>query len=109
MQIKKSILLYVIIILLILTVINISVPAEDNAPPHWNSQWSYKQEIILPISTENPFAKYQPIDIQIEFDYTCWARNEKEHSIRVACWDGNNWHELESQIYDLKHKDFNLI
>ena len=109
MQIKKSLILYVIIILLIPIAMNISVPAKEDTPPHWNSQWSYKQEVILPISTDNYFTKYQPIDIQIEFNYNCWAKNEEEHSIRVVCWDGNRWYELESQIYDLKYKDINIL
>ncbi|KYK24402.1 hypothetical protein AYK24_06205, partial [Thermoplasmatales archaeon SG8-52-4] len=35
--------------------------------------------------------------------------NSNEHSIRVCCWDGIKWHELESQIYDLEFKDSNHI
>jgi len=37
------------------------------------------------------------------------VRNENQHSIRVVSWDGNNWHELESQIYDLEKSNDNFI
>ena len=105
MQIKKLWIAYFIIILLISPVLTMSVSSEDNSLPTWNANWSYRQEIILPISTEKPQAKFQPIDLHIEFDNLCWVKNEKDHSVRVCCWDGNRWHELESQIYDLEFKD----
>ena len=88
-------------ILLILPVLNISTSSSGTPPPRWSNNWSYYQEIILPISTEDMYAIYQPIDLQIEFENPCWAKNEKEHTIRIVCWDGSIWHELESQIYDL--------
>jgi hypothetical protein len=59
----------------------------------------------LPISTEDTTAIYQPIDIQIEFRDSCWAKNESIHSVRICSWDGTRWHHLESQIYDLDHSD----
>lgn len=105
MQIKKLWIAYFIIILLISPVLTMSVSSEDNSLPTWNANWSYRQEIILPISTEKPQAKFQPIDLHIELNKLCWVKNEKDHSVRVCCWDGNRWHELESQIYDLEFKD----
>lgn len=96
---------YIIFILLLGSVLTINVAAQDRIPPHWNENWSYIKEINLPISTESPYAKYQPIDIGMEFENPCWALNENKHSIRVVCWDGSNWHELESQIYDMNYKD----
>jgi len=102
MHLKKLWLSYFIIFLLILPVLNISISSSGAPPPKWNNNWSFYQEIILPISTEDRHAIYQPIDLLIEFENPCWAKNEKEHSIRIVCWDGLIWHELESQIYDLE-------
>ena len=49
----------------------------------WDDDWSYRQEIIIPFDTSTDLAKYQPIDIQAEFENPCWTKNEQEHSIRV--------------------------
>jgi len=96
-----------IILVLILFIFPIQIiPAE---PITWDEEWNYSQEIQIPINTEIQATKYQPIDIKINFDNHCWAKNEKEHSIRVCCWDGYEWHELESQIYDLQSIDNNYI
>lgn len=78
------------------------IPSDINTLP-------YKQEITIPIDTSLPDAKYQPIDIRIQFDQTCWAVNETKHSVRVAYDDGSDLNELESQIYDLSHTDENHI
>ncbi|HDM67137.1 MAG TPA: carboxypeptidase regulatory-like domain-containing protein, partial [Thermoplasmatales archaeon] len=75
----------------------------------WNEDWSYKERLFLPIQTGSPEAVYQPIDIRINFSHPCWAKNPLEHSIRVCCWDGREWYELESQIYDLQFSDENHI
>ncbi|MCD6107951.1 MAG: carboxypeptidase regulatory-like domain-containing protein [Thermoplasmata archaeon] len=71
----------------------------------WNDDWSFRQEISIPIDTGLDESKFQPIDIKISFDNPCWAENEKKHSIRVVCLHDNKWYELESQIYDLDHTD----
>ena len=102
---KKLLLCYFIIILILPSVLTINVPGEEDIPFQWNDNWSYYQEIEIPISTIHPFAKYQPIDIHLEFSNPCWVKNENEHSVRVCCWDGQNWYELESQIYDLEFTD----
>lgn len=39
----------------------------------WDNNWSFKQEINIPVDTSTEIAKYQPIDIRIEFDNACWA------------------------------------
>jgi hypothetical protein len=75
----------------------------------WSEDYSYDKEIIIPINTEEENAKYQPIDIRFIPEKTCWAKNDIDHSIRVCCWDGKDWYELESQIYDLDKKDDNYI
>jgi hypothetical protein len=69
----------------------------------------FKQEINIPISTSLPEAKYQPVDINIEFINPCWAKDEKTHSVRVGYDDGSGLTEIESQIYNLEHSDDNHI
>ncbi len=71
----------------------------------WNTEWVFHQKISPFIQTYAETAHYQPIDILLEFDSLCWAEDEKNHSIRVCCWDTKTWHELESQIYDLNYSD----
>ena len=34
----------------------------------WDDDWSFNQEIFIPIDTNSEMAKYQPIDIRIEYD-----------------------------------------
>jgi len=105
MHIKKLLIIYFISILIIFPILVETVNAKDDNLPAWDKEWSYSQEIFLPISTFEPFSKFQPIDIHIEFNKLCWVKNSNEHSIRVCSWDGIKWHELESQIYDLEFKD----
>jgi uncharacterized membrane protein YozB (DUF420 family) len=71
----------------------------------WNTNWSYQQELQLPIKTNDSVARFQPIDLRISFENPCWTENENVTSLRVVCWDGTQWHELESQIYDLDQRD----
>jgi len=108
MQIRKLVAFQIVLLLLLSPIITMSVCSEDNPVPNWNNDWSFKQEIKLPISTKNPYSIFQPVDIHIEFSDNCWGKNENEHSIRVVCWDGEKWHELESQIYDLEKEGFFL-
>ena len=117
MHIRKIILVYVSLIILISPVLTMSVFSgsnslsltDENLPRSWNEDWSYRQEINLPISTDDFCAKFQPIDIGIEFDKTCWASDKNNHSIRICCWGGNTWYELESQIYDLNFTNDDYI
>jgi len=109
MRINKIWLVYITLFLFASPILTISLPSQDNAPPEWKDNWAYRQEIILPISTNQPQAIYQPIDLRIEFINPCWGKNENEHSIRVCSWDGYRWHELESQIYDIEFEDSNHI
>ncbi len=69
----------------------------------------YKQELDIPIDTSLIEAKYQPIDMRIEFENKCWGINETKHSIRIAYDDGIDLIEIESQIYDLFYIDENYI
>ena len=96
--------LLLITIWLILAPVNLSYEGS-----WWDDGWSHRQEIDIPIDTNSDIAKYQPIDTRIEFDESCWAKNEDEHSIRICCLNGNSWNELESQIYNLEHIGENQI
>ena len=108
MHIKKTWLAILVLLLLISPIITLNSSA-DNINSYWNKDWSYRQEIILPINTNEPNAKLQPVDIRVKFENPCWAKNELEHSIRVTCWDGKNWYELESQIYNLESKSATIL
>jgi len=80
-----------------------SVPAESML--WWDDEWSYRQEIVIPFDTRKNIAKYQPLDLKIEFENPCWAKNEHEHSIRVLFQRGDIFEELDSQIYTLNYLD----
>ena len=110
MQIKRLTSICIILFFLLSSsILTITTNPKSDSIPTWDESWSHYQEIILPISTVSSYAKFQPIDIKMIFDDLCWANNEKEHSIRVVCWDGQKWHELESQIYDLEFIDTRYI
>ena len=66
---------------------------------------SYKQEIRIPIDTSKEIAKFQPIDLKVDFSNSCWAIDENHHSVRVGIDDGSDIFEIESQIYDLEFID----
>ena len=66
---------------------------------------AFKQEITIPIDTSLDEAKFQPIDVRIVFDNSCWAQNETKHSVRVGYDDGSGITEIDSQIYDLEYSD----
>ncbi|MEA3458522.1 MAG: carboxypeptidase regulatory-like domain-containing protein, partial [Candidatus Thermoplasmatota archaeon] len=93
------------LLLLNLIVSSVSVLSSGNNQTWWNKEWSFNKEIYIPIDTSDENTKFQPIDIQIDFENSCWAENEKDHSIRVILQDGETLKELESQIYDLVYGD----
>jgi uncharacterized membrane protein YhaH (DUF805 family) len=89
--------------LLFVSLLPMQIPAEKN--PWWDDHWSFRQEILLPIQTNDDLAAFQPVDTFIVFDSPCWARDEQHHSIRVVCQSKESELELESQIYGLIHSD----
>jgi hypothetical protein len=94
------------ILLLVFFIINEVPIATSAAEPVWsNPQWQYRQEISIPFDTSTKYAKYQPIDIPMSFDHPCWARDEKNHSLRIVYQDSESSMELESQIYNLSYSD----
>lgn len=100
---KKFIGYIILANMLISALVTISIPADEI--PWWDESFSFQEEIIIPIDTSNEFARYQPVDIKITFNNSCWAKNVNEHSVRVCCWNGALWYELETQIYDLEFTD----
>ncbi|MDX1798485.1 MAG: carboxypeptidase regulatory-like domain-containing protein, partial [Candidatus Lokiarchaeia archaeon] len=43
------------------------------------------------------------------FNNPCGTKNVNETSVRVCCWNGKEWFELDSQIYDLSFIDSNHL
>ncbi len=115
MQNGRSIILTLFTVLFIFILVSPLVTPSNpltfssNPSTEWNNNWSYKQEILLPIETSHPESIYQPIDLRIDFDHKCWALNETIHSVRVCSWLNNEWTELESQIYNLSFSTENSI
>jgi len=95
---------YIILSNILLSVL-IPVSLSADEAPWWNDNWSFREKINIPIDTSDEYARYQPIDIHLDFNNTCWAKNEDEHSIRVIFTDGVRSIELDSQIYDLKYEN----
>ena len=58
----------------------------SHEPPSylWNNDWSFYQEINMPIKTNDLYSKFQPIDIKIEFENECWAKDESAELERKA-------------------------
>jgi len=95
----------ILIIILLLSFSVVHVNANNNYKTQNIENLTYKQEINIPIETSTEIAKFQPIDIRIEFSNPCWAIDENHHSIRVGVDDGSEVLEIESQIYDLEFVD----
>ncbi len=95
------------ITILTLVVCSILVPttAATEYPKTAIDTLAYKQEILIPFETSNETAKYQPIDLRIQFENPCWGTNETIHSVRVGFDDGSGLQEVESQVYDIEHSD----
>jgi len=100
---KRSVGIIVFIILLESLLVPTSISSDESS--WWSDDWSYRQEILIPINTSYEEAKFQPIDIYLEFNDSCWAINENEHSLRVIFQDSGEFIELDSQIYELNHSD----
>jgi len=94
-------------ILIVMLVVPTSLSFADRVDG--DDSYSFSQKIVIPFDTSVEGAHFQPIDIHITFSDPCWAKNEKEHSVRVCCWDGTRRHELESQIYSLERTTDMLI
>jgi hypothetical protein len=102
-MIKRWFIFFLIFDLIFLSMISPSIFGKDQS--WWDEDWSFKQEIIIPFDQTNYNTSYQPIDIYVDFNNPCWAKNTEEHSVRVILEKDNKLKEIESQIYDLKYCD----
>ena len=100
---KKLVLLILLANVLFLALTPVCISMDDST--WWNEDWSFRQNLSVPIDTSSNYAKYQPVDTRIEFENPCWAENEKKHSVRVVFQIDATLMELESQIYDLNYSD----
>ncbi len=93
-----------ILLLLVFPVLSIPISSQDDANLVWNPEykdWSYRQELLPPIPTNDSQAHCQPIDLRLRFEKSCWAENVNNTSIRISCWHKDQWHNIDSQIYSL--------
>ena len=98
----SSVVIVTMLLLLIFPAASIPGSSQEDVIPFWHtewSEWSYRQELQLPIPTNDSTAHYQPIDLRITFEKPCWTENENKTSIRIGCWYKEEWYDLESQIY----------
>jgi len=98
----RTILVTSVLLLLLLPAVGLLGSSKENPLPEWKPGWSYRQELQLPIETNNSLSHYQPIDLRITFANPCWTEDVNKTSIRVCAWFHDEWHELDSQIYNLK-------
>ena len=101
---RSDIVIVSMLLLFIFPAASIPGSTQGDVFPFWYTEWSdwaYRQELQLPISTNDSTAHYQPIDLHITFEKPCWTENENKTSIRIGCWYQEEWYDLESQIYDI--------
>ena len=103
----RYITIIILIILLVSTLFTSSAISKKTS--WWDKSYSYRQEIIIPFDTNLELSKYQPIDTHVDFLNNCYAKDENIHSIRVICQKNSEFHELESQIYELEKTKDNQI
>lgn len=100
----SNVIIVSMLLLFIFPAASIPGSSQEDVIPFWHtewSEWSYRQELQLPIPTNDSTAHYQPIDLRITFEKPCWTENENKTSIRIGCWYKEEWYDLESQIYDI--------
>lgn len=107
-KIQKS---FITIILIFFLISSNNVIADNNSDFLTTDleNYSSKKEIQIPIDTSTVDAKYQPIDIRVNFENPCWALNETIHSVRVGYDDETSITEMDIQIYDLEFSNINNL
>jgi hypothetical protein len=74
-----------IIIILLASIFSNSASSSDGKSVTSDiDNFAFKQEIQIPIDTSVERAKFQPIDIKVEFSKTCYAKDEKNNSVRIG-------------------------
>lgn len=102
---RSDISLVSVLLLIVSPAASILGSSQEDVLPFWNSAWSSRQELFLPIPTNDSATHYQPIDLRITFEQPCWTEDENQTSIRMCCWYKEEWHELESQIYSIRKQN----
>ena len=64
---NRLILLILLANFILLTLAPVCISTNDSN--WWDEDWSFRQELFIPINTSSEQAKYQPVDTQIEFDH----------------------------------------
>ena len=98
---KSNFTTILIIFLLFFSIFTISISANENKKMQIENL-DFSQEIKIDISSE---LQGQAIDKKVVFEKSCWAVDEKNHSIHIAMDDGRELTELELQIYNLDYSD----
>ena len=80
-SVGKKFAIYLLISSIVLS--SAQMVSSKDASEWWNANWSFRQEIYVPIDTTLDEAKFQAVDIPMEFDNSCWAKNETKQSVRV--------------------------
>lgn len=102
--ITKNSSILTVTIIIFLSLFSKSVSSEENNTKDIEDL-DFKQELHISIDTSLDEAKLQPIDIHVNFNNPCWAKNETVHSVHVCYEDNLGLNEIESQIYDLEYQD----
>ena len=68
-----------IVALLLFSYTNINVKSNESYTTTDIDNLAFKQELTIPIDTSLDESKFQPIDIRIDFNSPCWAKDEKHH------------------------------
>lgn len=100
----SNVVIVTMLLLFIFPAASIPGASQEDVYPFWYTEWSgwsYRQELQLPIPTNDITVHYQPIDLRITFEKPCWTENENKTSIRIGCWYKEEWYDLESQIYGI--------
>ena len=104
MSVKRIIVFLIFLLILFALLQNISLSKKIG--PWWNYDWEYSQEIVIPVNSGIFHAKYQPIDIRINFNNPCRGNNEIDHLVIVVYYKGIellNW-SLKSMILNIPMK-----
>ncbi len=107
---KKLLALILVVFLISIVLMPTSKPIDKESP--WYEKffnWSYRQKIKIPYNTTLDIASFKPVDLTINFENPCWAKDTYNHSIRVVYQNKDEFNELESQIYDLNYSSENII
>jgi len=106
---NKNTLSLIIIILIFLSIFCVNVKSNSQYLSSDLENLTFKQELMIPIDTSQKEAKFQPIDIKVDFSNPCYAKDETSHSIRIGYENGKDIFEIDSQVYNIEYSDNSYI